>query len=107
MTDSPVIARSVETDQSRASHSPVLVIHSLAHAVAALRAAEAGRAVTLASAPDAGIYAGAGWFRALIAAARDAVPAAQSAALLDCGDDAGAAQGALRAGIDGVIFNGR
>jgi hypothetical protein len=35
------------------------------------------------------------------------VPAAQSAALLDCGDDAGAAQGALRAGIDGVIFNGR
>jgi len=35
------------------------------------------------------------------------VPAAQSTALLDCGDDAGAAQAAIRAGIEGVIFTGR
>jgi len=61
----------------------------------------------LASAPDAGIYAGPGWFGALVAAARDAVPAAQSTGLLDCGDDAGAAQTAIRAGIEGVIFTGR
>ena len=88
--------------------APVIVIHSLAHAVAALgAAAEAGRPVTLASAPEAGIYAGPGWFGALVAAAREAVPAAQSAALLDCGDDAGAAQAAIRAGIEAIVFTGR
>ena len=27
--------------------------------------------------------------------------------MLDCGDDAGAAQGAIRAGIEAVIFTGR
>jgi hypothetical protein len=76
--------------------------------VAALSAAaDLGRPVTLASAPDAGVYAGPGWFGALIAAAREAVPAAQSTALLDCGDDAGAAQAAMRAGIEGVVFTGR
>jgi RecB family exonuclease len=87
---------------------PVIIVHALAHAVAALSAAaEAGRPVTLASAPDAGSYTGPGWFGALIAAAREAVPTAQSQALLDCGDDAGAAQAALRGGIEGVIFTGR
>ena len=70
-------------------------------------AAEAGRSVTLASAPDAGIYAGPAWFGALVAAARTAVPEAQCAALIDCGDDAGAAQAAIRAGIEGIIFTGR
>src|SRR5216684_465206 len=88
--------------------APVIIIHSLTHAVAALSAAaEAGRPVTLASAPDAGIYAGSGWFGALVAAARAAIPAGQSAALLDCGDDAGAAQAAIRAGIEGIVFTGR
>jgi hypothetical protein len=86
---------------------PVIIVHSLAHAVAALgAAAEAGRPVTLLSALDAGIYAGPGWFGALVAAARVAEPAAQCTALLDCGDDAGAAQAAIRAGIEGVIFIG-
>ncbi len=86
---------------------PVIVVHSLAHAVAALTAAaEAGRPVTLVSAPDAGISGGPGWFREMIAAAREAVPAAQATAVLDCGDDAGAAQGAIRAGLDGVVFTG-
>ena len=87
---------------------PVIVVHSLAHAVAALSAAaEQGRPVVIASAPDAGIYAGSGWFGALLAAARAAVPAAAWTALLDCGDDAGAAMGAIRAGIEGVVFTGR
>ena len=27
--------------------------------------------------------------------------------ILDCGDDAGAAQGAIRAGIEGILFTGR
>jgi hypothetical protein len=70
-------------------------------------AAAAGRAIVLLSAPDAGIYAGPGWFKALIDAAREAVPGAQYSAILDCGDDAGAAQGAIRAGIEAVIFTGR
>jgi len=85
-----------------------IAIHSLTHAVAALRAAvEAGRPITLLSAADAGIYAGAGWFAALVAAAREAVPLAQSMAWLDCGDDAGAAMAAIRAAVEGVIFTGR
>jgi hypothetical protein len=88
--------------------APVIIIHSLAHAVAALgAAAEAGRAVVLASPPDAGIYAGPGWFREVLRAAREAVPAAQSSALLDCGSDAGAAMAAIRAGIDAIVFTGR
>ena len=79
----------------------------MAHAVAALTAAaETGRPVILASAAGAGIYAGPGWWRELIAAARAAVPMAQSTALLDCGDDAGSAQGAIRAGIEAIIFTG-
>ena len=87
---------------------PAFVVHSLTHAVAALKAAaEAGRPVILLSAADAGIYAGPGWFKALAEAARKAVPAARFTAVLDCGDDAGAAQGAIRGGIDAAIYLGR
>ena len=68
---------------------------------------ESARPITLASAPDAGIYAGPGWFRELIAAAREAEPAAQCSAVLDCGDDAGAAQAAIRAGVEAIVFTGR
>jgi hypothetical protein len=85
-----------------------IVIHSLGHAVAALNAAaEADREIVLLSAPEAGIYAGAGWFKALVAAARAAVPAAEFLAMLDCGDDAGAAMAAIRAGIADVVYTGR
>jgi hypothetical protein len=88
--------------------APVIIIHSLTHAVAALNAAaEAGRPVILASAPDAGIYAGPGWFGELIGASRGAVPAARFSAILDCGDDAGSAMAAVRAGIDAIVFTGR
>ncbi|MGD9614160.1 MAG: hypothetical protein AB7H90_14465 [Alphaproteobacteria bacterium] len=90
---------------------PAIVVHSLAQAVAALEAAaQAGRPVLLLSAVDAGLSAGAGWWREMVAAARDSVPAAQAvvqaAALLDCGDDAGAAQAALRAGVEAIVFSG-
>jgi hypothetical protein len=86
---------------------PAIVVHSLAHAVAALQAAaEAGRPVLLLSAVDAGLSSGAGWWRQMIAAARDPVPTVQAAALLDCGDDAGAAQAALRSGIEAIVFSG-
>ncbi|HXP04714.1 MAG TPA: hypothetical protein VN808_11380 [Stellaceae bacterium] len=87
---------------------PVIVVHSLTHAVAALQAAAAAdRDIILLSAPNAGIYAGAGWWKALIDAAREAQPEAKSLAILDCGGDAGAMQAALRAGIEAVIFTGR
>jgi len=36
-----------------------------------------------------------------------AVPAARFRALLDCGEDAGAALAAIRTGISGVVFTGR
>lgn len=87
---------------------PVIVAHSLAHAVAALRAAaEADRAMVILSAPDAEISVGPGWWHALIEKAREAAPAARATWLLDCGDDAGAAMGAIRAGVEGVVFTGR
>jgi acyl-CoA reductase-like NAD-dependent aldehyde dehydrogenase len=86
----------------------VFVVHTLAHAVAALVAGTAaGVPIVLLSAPCAGLSAGAGWFSALIAAAREAMPAARCTALLDCGDDAGAAQAALRSDVDGIVFAGR
>ena len=88
--------------------APAIVVHSLGHAVAALQAAaEAGAPVLLLSAVDAGLSAGAGWWREVVAAARDSVPAARAGALLDCGDDAGAAQAALREGVEAIVFSGR
>jgi hypothetical protein len=87
---------------------PSVIVHSLAHAIGALEAAvEARRPIVILSAPNAGIYAGPGWFKALIDAARTAAPTADAAFMLDCGDDAGAAQGAIRAGIETMIFTGR
>lgn len=88
--------------------APAIVVHSLTHAVAALEAAAAAhRDIALLSAPGAGIYAGAGWWQALVEAARAAVPGAKFAAVLDCGGDAGAAQAAFRAGVEAMIFTGR
>ena len=88
--------------------APVIIVHSLGHAVAALTAAaKAGRAVVLASAPGAGSYVGPGWFGALVDVAREAVPEARFSALLDCGDDVGAALAAIRSEVDGIVFTGR
>jgi hypothetical protein len=60
----------------------------------------------LTSAPDAGGYVGPGWFKALLAAAGEAVPDARCSGLLDCGDNVGAALAAIRAEVAGVIFTG-
>ena len=86
---------------------PVIGVHSLAHANAALRAAaRASRQVVLISAPGAGSYVGPGWFRELVTAAREAVPEASFSALLDCGDDRGAALAAIRSQVEGLVFTG-
>jgi hypothetical protein len=88
--------------------APVFVVHSLVQAIAALEAAAAARwPIVIVSAPNAGIYAGPGWFKAVIDAARAKVPAAKAQFILDCGDDAGAAQGAIRAGVEAIVFTGR
>ena len=93
---------------SAGSTDPVVIIHSLGQAIAALTAAaRAARPIVLASAPDAGGYAGPGWFGALIAAAREAVPEARFSAVLDCGDNVGAALAAIRSEIERVVFIGR
>jgi hypothetical protein len=96
---------------SEMTAKPAIVVHSPAQAVAALQAAaEAEKPVLLLSAVDAGLSAGAGWWREVIAAARDSVPGsplgATADALLDCGDDAGAAQAALREGVEAIVFSG-
>ena len=61
----------------------------------------------LVSAPGAGGYVGPGWFKALAAAAREAVPDIRCSTVLDCGDNVGAALAAIRAEVEGVIFIGR
>jgi delta 1-pyrroline-5-carboxylate dehydrogenase len=87
--------------------APSIIVHTLAHAEGALRAAaQAGRPVILLSAPDAGIYAGPGWWGALVEAARTAVPGADALVLLDCGDRSGAVLAAIRMQVEGVVFTG-
>jgi hypothetical protein len=106
MTGSRVIAK--KEKQSRDGEARVIVVHSLGQAMAAVTvAARAHQSITLASAPEAGGYVGSGWFKALIAAAREAVPEVCFSALLDCGDNVGAALAAIRAEFEGVIFTGR
>jgi hypothetical protein len=84
-----------------------IIVHSLAHAEAALAAATAlDRPVTLLSAPGAGASAGPRWFLALIAAAARDHPAARYETVLDCADEPGTALAALRAGCKRVIFLG-
>jgi hypothetical protein len=82
-----------------------ITIHSLAEARTALVAAGGG-AVTLASAPNAGAYAGASWFKSLIKQVKSEFPESRCEALLDCGEDAGAALAALRLGVKRVSFAG-
>jgi hypothetical protein len=84
-----------------------IIVHSLAEARAAVAAAAAlDVPVTLESAAGAGGYAGPLWFKALVDAAQAAHPEAAVSALLDCGDEAGTALGALRAGIARVRYSG-
>jgi acyl-CoA reductase-like NAD-dependent aldehyde dehydrogenase len=61
----------------------------------------------LVSPPGAGSYVGPGWFREIVAAAREAVPEASFSSWLDCGDDRGAVLAALRSEVEGAVFTGR
>jgi hypothetical protein len=73
---------------------PAVVVHGLEQARAALRP---GLPVTLLSARGAALYAGCGWWRALVAgAAHD---------ILDCADAPGHAMAALRIGQRSLILD--
>lgn len=91
-----------------ASRGTVFIVHSAAHARAALAAAEkTGSAVTLESAPGAGIYGGGAYFVALIRQAAQTHPGAVFTAILDCGDQPGWAMAALDAGCKALRFHGK
>jgi hypothetical protein len=74
---------------------PAVIVHGLADARLAL---SVGLPVTLLSAPGAALFAGCGWWRALVRQARAAAPAVPVADILDCADGAGQALAALRIG---------
>jgi hypothetical protein len=80
---------------------PAVVVHGLDDAVLALRP---GLPVTLLSGPGAALYAGEGWWRALVAAARKAVPGMEFQDILDCADAPGRAMAALRIGQKRLIL---
>ena len=80
---------------------PAVVVHSLADAVAALAR---GGPVTLLSAPGAALYAGCGWWRALVAEARAAYPDVPCMDVLDCADASGIAMAALRIGVTRLVL---
>lgn len=82
---------------------PILV-RGLADALAAAAAAESAGAALALMAPPAG---GALWLLGLTGRVRQAHPTLDVTALLDCGDRAGEAQGALAAGVPALLFTGR
>jgi hypothetical protein len=78
-----------------------VIIHGLADASAALAP---GLPVTLLSAPGAALYAGCGWWQALIRLARSQHPAVPATDILDCADGSGQAMAALRIGLPRLVL---
>jgi len=80
---------------------PVVVVHGLADARMVLAI---GQPVTLLSAVGAALFAGSGWWRALIERARAEHPDIPIADILDCADASGLALGAIRIGQHRLIL---
>jgi hypothetical protein len=80
---------------------PAVIVHGLGDAVGALAN---GTPVTLLSAPGAALYAGCGWWRALVAQARSAHPDVACTDILDCADGTGQAMAALRIGVTRLVL---
>ena len=80
---------------------PATIVHGIADAVSALAR---GAPVTLLSAPGAGLYAGCGWWRALVEAARAEHPDVPCMDILDCADGTGQAFAALRIGLSRLVL---
>jgi hypothetical protein len=81
---------------------PAVIIHGLAHARAVLAI---GRPVTLLSAPGTGLFAGAGWWRAVIERVRNEHPGIPIDDVLDCADASGLAVAALRIGQRSIVLS--
>ena len=75
---------------------PAVIVHGLAQAKLAVAAGP----VTLLSARGAALYAGCGWWRALVEASQTAGPD-----ILDCADAPGRAMEALRAGCRLIVMD--
>ncbi len=74
---------------------PAVIVHGLDDVRAALAP---GQRLLLLSAHGAALYAGVGWWMALMRAARAEFPGVAGADILDCADAPGRAMEALRAG---------
>jgi len=86
--------------------APTIIIHDLDHATAALAAAaRAGLAVELRSAAGAGAGLGPGVFKAITEQAFAHHADTHCIAVLDCGDEAGTALAAIRAGCRHVAID--
>ncbi len=83
------------------SHYPAAIVHGLGEARLAL---SVRLPVTLLSAPGAALYAGCGWWRALVRQVRTEFPDVPVADILDCGDGAGQALAALRIGQQRLVL---
>ncbi|MEM8950921.1 MAG: hypothetical protein AAGC99_16480 [Pseudomonadota bacterium] len=82
------------------SRSPLVIVHHLAQANAALEAADrAGINIQLRSAPGAAAFAGVGYLKALGDSLGHEL-------LIDCGDDPGLVMAALRTGAGKLVFSG-
>ena len=79
------------------NHPPAVVVHGLPHVRLAVGC---GLPVTLLSGPGAAIYAGCGWWRALMA-----LGAGSNPDMLDCADAPGRAMEALRCGCRLLVLN--
>jgi len=77
-------------------YPPATIVHGLPHIALALAQ---NRPVTLLSAPGAAVYAGCGWWAALLAAANFTGPA-----FLDCANAPGRAWEGLKLGLPGIIL---
>ncbi len=81
---------------------PAVIVHGLEDARAALAP---GRPVTLLSARGAALYAGCGWWQAMVEAARAEFPATDADDILDCADAPGRAIEALRLGLRSLVLD--
>ena len=85
-----------------------VIVHSLAHAKAALAAAhELGCPITIASAPGASATVGVRWFQSVVEQAASAYPTVSLRAEIDCAERPGEALAALRCGLKAVRFSGK
>jgi fructose/tagatose bisphosphate aldolase len=87
--------------------APVVVVHGLAHLCAVFAVARAaGKPLVAWTAPGAAGYAGVLYLKKAVDAARADVGEAPVQVVLDCGDDAAHALGALRMGWTDIAFAG-